>query len=121
MGKVSTVSGGEAQQELIDIELFKKVDLRVGVVKHAEKVAGSKKLLRLLIDVGTEVRQIIAGLAEWYKPEELVGKKVVVVVNLKPKKLMGFESQGMLLATCDQGKPLLVTIEGDAKPGSKIC
>jgi len=115
------MNGGEVQQELIDIELFRKVDLRVGVVKQAEKVIGSKKLLRLFIDIGTEVRQIIAGLAEWYKPEELVDKKVVVVVNLKPKKLMGYESQGMLLATCNQGKPLLVTVEGDAKPGSKIC
>jgi tRNA-binding protein len=109
------------EQELIDIELFKKIDLRVGVVRRAERVTGSKKLLRLLIDIGSETRQIIAGLAEWYKPEELVGKKVVVVANLKPKRFMGYESQGMLLATCDQEKPLLVTIEGDAKPGSKIC
>ncbi|MDK6029103.1 methionine--tRNA ligase subunit beta [Ignisphaera sp. 4213-co] len=108
-------------QEIIDIEYFKKIDLRIGIVKYAEKIPGSKKLLRLLVDIGSEVRQIVAGLAEWYRPEDLVGKQVVIVTNLKPKKIMNYESQGMLLATCNGEKPLLITVEGVAKPGSKIC
>ncbi|HID80652.1 MAG TPA: methionine--tRNA ligase subunit beta, partial [Ignisphaera sp.] len=87
----------------IDIEYFKKVDLRVGYVKHAERIPGSKKLLRLVVDLGSEERQIVAGLAEWYTPDQLVGKYVVVVANLKPKKIMGYESKGMILATCDEG------------------
>ncbi|MEM0027181.1 MAG: methionine--tRNA ligase subunit beta [Ignisphaera sp.] len=110
-----------SQQELVDIEYFKKIDLRVGVVKYAEKVPGAKKLLRLLVDIGSETRQIIAGLAEWYKPEDLIGKQVIIVVNLKPKKIMNYESQGMLLATCDGDKPLLATVDGVAKPGSRLC
>ncbi len=118
---MQTSNSTNLEGEQIDIEYFKKVDLRVGVVKHAEKIPGSKKLLRLLVDLGTEERQIIAGLAEWYSPEELIGKRVVVVANLKPKKLMGYESQGMILATCDQGKPRIVTVEGEAAPGSRIC
>lgn len=107
--------------ELIDIDMFRKIDLRVGLVKYAEKVQGSRKLIKLIVDLGSEERQIIAGLAEWYKPEDLVGKYVVVVANLKPKKLMGMESQGMILATCDKEKPVIITVAEDVKPGSKIC
>jgi len=107
--------------DIIDIDEFKRIDLRVGIVRHAEQIPGSKKLLKLIVDLGSEQRQIIAGIAPWYKPEELIGKKVVVVANLKPKKLMGYESQGMILATCNEGKPALVTVEGEVEPGSKIC
>jgi len=107
--------------EQIDIELFRKIDLRVGYVKHAERIPGSKKLLRLITDLGNEERQIIAGLAEWYDPSQLIGKYVVVVANLKPKKLMGYESQGMILATCEEGKPVLITVAEPVRPGSKIC
>jgi tRNA-binding protein len=105
----------------ITIDDFKRVDLRVGKVLEATRVEGSKKLIRLVVDLGTEKRQILAGLAEYYKPEELVGKYVVVVANLQPKKMMGLESQGMLLATCD--KPVLLTIEkgGDEHVGERIC
>lgn len=105
----------------IDIEYFRKVDLRVGYVKHAERIPGSKKLLRLVVDLGSEERQIVAGLAEWYTPDQLVGKYVVVVANLKPKKIMGYESKGMILATCDEGRPILITVAEAVKPGSKIC
>jgi len=105
----------------IDIEDFRKIDLRIGLVKHAERIPGSRKLLRLIIDLGNEKRQIIAGLAEWYDPKELMNKYVVVVANLKPKKLMGYESQGMILATCNNGKPALLTVLGDVKPGTKVC
>ncbi|MCD6340720.1 MAG: methionine--tRNA ligase subunit beta [Desulfurococcales archaeon] len=108
---------------LIDITEFSKVDLRVGYVKHAEKVPHSKNLIKLIVDLGTEERQIIAGLARWYSPEELKGKYVIVVANLKPKRFMGLESQGMILATCSEegGRPILLTVAEPTKPGSKVC
>jgi tRNA-binding protein len=106
---------------LIGIDDFRRVDLRVAKVIEAAKVEGSKKLIKLVVDLGAEKRQIIAGLAEYYKPEDLVGKYVVVVANLQPKKMMGLESQGMILATCD--KPVLLTIEkgGDEHVGERVC
>jgi len=105
----------------ISIDDFRRVDLRVAKVIEAARVEGSKKLIRLVVDLGAEKRQIIAGLAEYYKPEELLGKYVVVVTNLQPKKMMGLESQGMLLATCE--KPVLLTIEkgGDEHVGERVC
>lgn len=107
-------------QELISIEEFRKLDLRVGLVKHAEKVPGSEKLIRLIVDLGElGERQIIAGLAPWYGPEYFVGRYVVVVANLKPKKFMGLESQGMVLAT-DTDPPVLVTVAEKTKPGAKL-
>jgi tRNA-binding protein len=110
-----------SSSQLIDINEFYKIDLRVGLVKEAERIPGSKKLLRLVVDLGTESRQIIAGLAEWYNPQDFLGKYVIVVANLKPKKFMGYESQGMILATCDSEKPIILTVAGEARPGSKIC
>ncbi|MCC6021975.1 MAG: methionine--tRNA ligase subunit beta [Desulfurococcaceae archaeon] len=109
--------------DLIDINDFAKVDLRVGVVKHAEKVPGSKKLIRLIVDLGVEERQILAGLAEFYDPNQLIGKYVIVVANLKPKKMMGLESQGMILAAgCGpEEKPVILTTLEPVKPGTKIC
>jgi EMAP domain len=106
---------------LIGIDDFRRVELRVAKVVEAAKVEGSKKLIKLVVDLGAEKRQIIAGLAEYYKPEDLVGKYVVVVANLQTKKMMGLESQGMLLATCD--KPVLLTIEkgGDEHVGERVC
>ncbi|KUO91309.1 MAG: methionine--tRNA ligase [Pyrobaculum sp. OCT_11] len=106
---------------LIGIDDFRRVDLRVAKVIEAAKVEGSKKLIKLVVDLGAEKRQIIAGLADYYKPEDLVGRYVVVVANLQPKKMMGFESQGMLLATCD--RPVLLTIEkdGDEHVGERVC
>ncbi|MEM1597613.1 MAG: methionine--tRNA ligase subunit beta [Pyrobaculum sp.] len=105
----------------ITIDDFKRVELRVGKVVEASRVEGSKKLIKLVVDLGGEKRQIVAGLAEHYQPEEMVGKYVVVVANLQPKKLMGLESQGMLLATCD--RPVLLTIEkgGDEHVGERVC
>ena len=109
--------------EYITIDDFKKIDLRVGLVKNAERVPGSKKLIKLIVDLGGEVRQIIAGLAPWYDPEYFKGKFVVVVANLKPKKMMGLESQGMILAAGCEGneKPVILTVAEPVKPGSKIC
>jgi len=104
----------------ISIEEFKRVDLRVCLVKYAEKVPGSGKLLRLIIDLGElGERQIIAGLAQWYTPEYFIGKQVVVVANLKPKRLMGLESQGMILAT-DTDPPVIVTTASNVKPGARL-
>jgi tRNA-binding protein len=115
----------EMSQELIDIEYFKKIDLRIGVVKEAYKIEGTG-LLRLIIDLGNgDVRQIIAGIANWYQPEKLIGRKVVVVANLKPKKIRGYISQGMILAAgCEEGGvPSVLYPDPDieTKPGSKVC
>jgi len=109
--------------EYISINEFSRIDLRVGKVVSAEKVPGSKKLIRLVVDLGElGERQIIAGLGEWYSPEYFVGKNIVVVANLKPKKMMGYVSQGMLLAAdCNGGKPVLLTTDGDVKPGARVC
>jgi tRNA-binding protein len=106
--------------EFIGIDEFKRMDLRVGLVKSAEKIPGSEKLIKLTVDLGElGERQIIAGLAKWYKPEDFVGKYIVVVANLKPKKLMGFESQGMLLAT-DTDPPVIIVAEKPVKPGARL-
>lgn len=103
----------------IDIEEFRKVDLRIGVVLQAEAVPKSKKLLKLLVDIGLEQRTVVAGIGESYKPEELIGRKVVVVANLKPATLMGVASQGMLLAAKQEGDLELVSIE-EIPPGGVV-
>jgi len=105
---------------MIKYEDFVKLDIRVAEIKKAEKVEGSEKLLRLEINLGEEERQIVAGIAKEYKPEELIGRQIVVLANLKPRKLMGLESQGMLLAADDENGPVLLMLEKDAKVGSKI-
>lgn len=104
------------------IDEFKNVDLRVGVVREAARVEGSEKLLKLAVDLGEGIpRQLIAGIGKAYAPETLIGKQIVVVANLEPKKLMGLESNGMLLAAHDEaGSPLIITVDGNAKVGSRI-
>jgi len=106
----------------ITIDDFAKVELRVGVVKSAERIQGADKLLKLMVDIGDEVRQVLAGIALGYTPEELVGRKVVVVVNLAPRKMRGLESNGMLLAASAgaDGKPVLCTFAEDIPVGSKV-
>ncbi len=106
----------------ITIDDFAKVEMRVGVVKSAEKVAGADKLLKVMVDVGEEVRQIVAGIATVYTPEELVGRKVVIVANLAPRKLRGVESNGMILAASvgPEGKPVLATFAEDVPPGARL-
>jgi methionyl-tRNA synthetase len=105
----------------IGIEDFAKVEMRVGLVKSAEKVAGADKLLKLMVDVGDEVRQIVAGIATAYQPEELVGRKVVVVANLAPRKLRGVESNGMLLAASTaEGRPVLCTFAEEVPAGARL-
>ena len=111
----------EPQEEKIDYELFQKIKLKVAEVVKAEPIPKSKKLLKLQLQLGNEQRQIVAGIAEHYKPEELIGKKIIIVANLKPAKLFGVESNGMLLAASADGKMSLLTVMDDSMPsGSEI-
>jgi methionyl-tRNA synthetase len=105
----------------ISIEDFAKVEMRVGVVKVAEKVKGADKLLRLEVDIGSEVRQVVAGIAEAYSPESLLGRKVALVTNLAPRKLRGLESNGMVVAASPEGgKPVLVAFTEDVPIGARL-
>jgi methionyl-tRNA synthetase len=106
----------------ITIDDFLKVELRVGQVKFAEKVKGADRLLRLEVDIGTEVRQVVAGIALAYEPEKLIGRKVVLVANLQPRKLRGLESNGMIVAASvgDEGKPVLAGFLEDVPVGAKL-
>jgi methionyl-tRNA synthetase len=110
-----------AGSDRISIDDFMKIDLRVAKVLTAEKVPNSRKLVKMTIDVGTEQRTLVAGIAEAYEPEQLVGRTIVMVFNLKPAKLMGIESNGMVLAASpDGGKPTLVTFDQEVAPGTKV-
>ena len=110
-----------AGSDRITIDDFMKVDLRVAKVLTAEKVPNSRKLVKMTIDVGTEQRTLVAGIAEAYDPEQLVGRTVAIVFNLKPAKLMGIESNGMVLAASPEGgKPMLVGFDQDVPPGTRI-
>ncbi len=110
-----------ATNEKITIEDFAKIELRVGLVKVAERVPKADKLLRLEIDIGTEVRQVLAGIAEAYAPETLVGRKVVIVANLAPRKLRGMESNGMIVAaSLEDGKPVLASFLEDVPVGARL-
>jgi methionyl-tRNA synthetase len=107
----------------IDITDFAKIDLRVGEVKTAERIPKADKLLLITVDIGEEKpRQILAGIAQHYEPEKLIGRKIVVVANLKPRKLRGYESQGMLLAASvgDEGKPVIATFAEDVPNGARL-
>ena len=105
----------------ITIDDFAKIELRVGLVKVAERVKGADKLLRLEVDIGTEVRQILAGIAEAYDPEPLVGRRVVIVANLAPRKLRGLESNGMIVAaSLEGGKPVLAGFLEDVPVGARL-
>lgn len=109
-----------SDKELIEIQDFTKLDLRVAKVISAERVPNADKLLRLHIEIGTERRQIIAGIAKEYAPEELVGRSIIVVANLKPTKLRGELSEGMLLAAKADGKLTLLTVENDIQSGAVV-
>ncbi len=116
-----TVAPIAASDGKITIDDFAKVELRVALVKVAEKVKGADKLLRLEVDLGTEVRQIVAGLAEAYAPESLIGRKVVIVANLQPRKLRGLESNGMIVAASpEDGKPVLAGFLEDVPIGARL-
>ena len=105
----------------IDISEFAKVELRAAKILAAEKISGSKKLVKLQVDLGREQRQVVAGIAESYAPEALVGKTIVLVANLKPAKLMGVESNGMVLAGSGEGgKAILCAFDSEVAPGTKV-
>lgn len=106
--------------EQIAFEEFEKPDIRVGKVLTCEKVPKSSKLLKFTLEVGSETRQILSGIAKYYKPEELVGKNVLFVANLKPVKIMGQESQGMILSAEHDGKLVVTTVLDDIQSGAKI-
>jgi methionine--tRNA ligase beta chain len=114
--------------EKIPFDDFAKVELRVGKVLEAEKLEGSEKLIKLTVDLGydpstssgRDERQILAGVQQFYSPEELVGKTIIVVANLAYRKMAGSESQGMMLAADGEGKPVLLTTAEDVPPGTKI-
>jgi methionine--tRNA ligase beta chain len=105
---------------IIEMSEFAKLDLRIGKIVNAERIEGSKKLITLNVDVGNEMRQLVAGIAEEYTPEHLIGAFVPVLVNLKPAKLMGVESQGMILAVDVNGKPILLHPDREVPAGSRI-
>jgi methionyl-tRNA synthetase len=105
--------------ETIKYDDFAKLDLRVAKIIEAEKVEGTDKLIKLKIDLGTE-RQIVAGIAQHYTPEELVGKSIIVIANLEPATIRGVESEGMLLAGTDENGVVVLTTDKEMIPGSKI-
>jgi methionyl-tRNA synthetase len=106
----------------IAIDDFVKIDLRVAQVVVAERIPKADKLLRLEVDLGYEKRQILSGIAEWYTPEELIGRRIVVIANLAPRKMRGLESHGMLLAASngENGKPILATFGEEIALGSRL-
>lgn len=108
------------QKELVDIDFFQKLDLRVAVIEKAERVEGSEKLVLLQVRIGQDTKQIVAGIAQHYHPDELVNKKIIVVNNLKPAKLRGVESQGMLLAASNELGLTLITPEKEIDSGSVV-
>jgi methionyl-tRNA synthetase len=112
-----------AAPEKIGIEDFAKVEMRVGQIKTAERIVGADKLLKLTVDIGTEIRQICAGIAQFYEPEKLIGRKVAVVVNLAPRKLRGVESNGMIVAASvgPEGRPVLAGFpDEDVEIGARL-
>jgi methionine--tRNA ligase beta chain len=105
---------------MISIDAFRQIELKVATVKSAEPHPNADKLVVLQVDLGTEQRQICAGIRGHYTPDELVGRQIVVVANLETAKLRGLESQGMLLAASDEGRVIFLTPEKPVQPGSKV-
>jgi methionyl-tRNA synthetase len=116
----SAAPGASSGPVKIPMDDFMKVELRVAEVLAAERVPKSKKLLKLTVKVGDETRTVVAGIAEQYEPEPLVGRKVVIVANLQPATLMGVESNGMVLAASHEGTVSLLTLDRDVPPGSTV-
>lgn len=111
---------GKIRLMTIDYADFAKLDIRIGTIVTAEPIEGADKLLRLEVDLGDETRQILAGVAQYYQPNELIGKQVPILVNLAPRKMRGLESQGMMLAADEDGRPILLQPEEKVKNGTKI-
>ena len=105
---------------MISIDQFRSIELKIATIKSAEPHPNADKLMVLQIDLGTEQRQILAGIRNHYTPEELIGRQIVVVANLEPAKLRGLESQGMLLAASDEGRVIILTPDKAVQPGAKV-
>ncbi len=105
---------------MISFEDFQKLDIRIGKITEAEKVEGADKLLKLQVDIGNEKRQLVAGIAEFFDPANLIGKQIPLLVNLEPKMLRGIESQGMILVAEAGGKFALLIPEKEVPPGSRV-
>ena len=123
MQRATEADAVEGVTSFIEIGDFAKVEMRVGEVLTAGRIPKADKLLLLTIDVGeAQPRQVLAGIAQYYEPENLVGKKVVVVANLKPRKLRGYESQGMVVAASigEEGRPVIATFTEDVPNGARL-
>jgi methionyl-tRNA synthetase len=105
---------------MISIEEFRKIEIKVATIKHAEPHPNADRLMVLKIDLGSEERQLVAGIKEHYAAEDLIGRQIVVVANLEPAKLRGIESQGMLLAASDDDKIVILNPEKPVGPGAKV-
>ena len=108
------------QSNLITIDEFRRIKLMTGKVLQAEKVAGSRKLVKLEMDLGSEKRQVVAGIGDRYEPEQLEGKTLIVVANLQPARLMGIESKGMILAAEVKGQAYIATFEEEVPNGAQV-
>jgi methionine--tRNA ligase beta chain len=109
------------EDQMITYDDFMKLDIRIGTLRRAEKVQGADKLIRLEVDLGGEQRQVVAGMAHTYSPEEFIGKQVPILVNLEPRKLRGIESQGMILAVDIDGRPVMLLPDKEVPAGSVVC
>jgi methionyl-tRNA synthetase len=118
----AAAAAAPSASEKIGIEDFAKVEMRVGQIKTAERIVGADKLLKLTVDIGTEIRQICAGIAQFYEPDSLIGRKVAVVTNLAPRKLRGVESNGMIIAASvgPEGRPVLAGFPEDVEVGARL-
>ncbi len=105
---------------MITYDDFKKLDLKIAKILEAERIENSDKLIKLIIDLGEEKRQLVAGIGKHYEPGQLINKQIVIVANLEPKNLMGIESQGMLLAASDENNVVLLEPDKEIPPGSTI-
>jgi methionine--tRNA ligase beta chain len=104
----------------ISFDDFEKLDIRIGRIEEAERIEGSDKLLKLKVDIGSEHRTLVAGIAQQYVAEDMVGKLIVVLTNLEPKKIRGIESQGMMLAADEEGRPVFLKPEKDVAVGTRV-
>jgi methionyl-tRNA synthetase len=121
-GSAASAAAAPAASERIGIEDFAKVEMRVGQIKTAERIVGADKLLKLTVDIGSEIRQICAGIAQFYEPGTLIGRKIAVVTNLAPRKLRGVESNGMIIAASvgPEGRPVLAGFPEDTEVGARL-
>lgn len=105
---------------MITFDDFKKLEIRIATIIEAERVEGSEKLLKLKVDLGSEQRQLLAGIGKYYEPEEVIGKQIPILANLEQKTLMGLESQGMILAANEEGQPVLLHPDKQVTNGVEI-